>query len=178
MAPNSSDIKNPDWTLSMIEPVFPQAAPHARRIESNYFCLFLLLSDRYLITHEVLACSWVSRHWDLLCGWWVGRPPINLLLTASGSGSLTKSGRVLGWEGLVLREPSLCEDGVVGGEDGREEGGQDKEEVQQRRSSVRGINLKMKIIKTEIGLGLNTFSFTTKKHICPIYWLPSWETSW
>ena len=167
-------IKNPDWT-----PCLPQTALYARRIESNYFCLFLLLSEHYLITHEVLACSWVSRHWDLLCGWWVGRPPSNLLLTASGLGSLTKSGRVLWWEGLVLREPGLCEDGVVGGEDGREEGGQDKEEVQQGRSSVRGINLKMKIIKTEIELRLNTFSFTTKKkHICPIYTLHGWEISW
>ena len=71
---------------------------------------------------------------------------------------------MLWWEGLVLREPGLCEDGVVGGEDGREEGGQDKEEVQQGRSSVRGINLKMKIVKTEIELGLNTFFLLAQKN--------------
>ena len=77
-------------------------------------------------------------------------------------------GRGEGWKaGRVLRQPRLSEDGVVGGEDGREEGGQDKEEVQQGRSSVRGINLKMKIIKTEIELGLNTFSFSTKNTFAP-----------
>ena len=98
----------------------------------------------------------------------VGRSPTQqLAATASRLGNLTKSGRVLWWEGLVLREPGLCEDGVVGGEDGREEGGQDKEEVQQGRSSVRGINLKMKIIKTEIEVGLNTFSFSTKNTFAP-----------
>ena len=93
----------------------------------------------------------------------VGRPPNQLAATASGLGSLTNSGRVLWWEGLVLREPGLCEDGVVGGEDGREEGGQDKEEVQQGRSPVRGINLKMKIRQDGNWIGFKHFSLLAQK---------------
>ena len=90
---------------SRLNSCLPPTEPYARRIDSNYFCLFLLLSDHYLTTHEVLACSWVSRHWDLLCGWWVGPRPINLLLLQVVRAAWLKVGGCYGEKGLYYESP-------------------------------------------------------------------------